>query len=148
MSNDQLRRLIGIIRVEGAEIEELVKPVFGFSRYPLGMSNNLSNPNIIALATKRDDLSDLCNSLVAARSIVQALIPSVKYKGSCDEIDLNGNRFGMQELTMQVNPPQTTSQSQYTVVTNNGYLLTFTLTYFDRETKMALGDVIKSFEFF
>ena len=148
MSNDQLRRLIGTVRIEGTEIEELVKPVFGYSEYPLGMSSNLSNPNIIVLATKREDQSGVCDSLVAARSIVQALIPSAKYKGNCREIDLNGNRFGTQELTLQVNAPQTTYQTQYTVVTNNDYLLTFTLTYFDKGTKMALSDVMKSFEFF
>jgi hypothetical protein len=148
ISKDQVSRLIGSVRLGASTAEELLKPVFGFSQYPLGMSKNKPNANIIALATKRDDQSDLCSSLVAARPIVKILIPSANYKGECREVDLNGNTFGMQELTMLINTPQTTYQSQYTVVTNNDYLITFTLTYFDTETKIALDNVIQSFEFF
>lgn len=141
ISDEELRPLI-----QRFAEAELVTTVFGFAQYALG--GKVNNPNIIALAAKRTNETNPCDPLIASREIVPQIIKTAYFNGECRQVILNGQTFGMQELEITSISSIATRQTQYSLFTDDGYILTFTLTYFNNDQKKILQGVMESLTFF
>jgi hypothetical protein len=163
MSNAEMKSLLGDFAIptvlenynnmtqnSTSKIVESLIPMFGFFQYELNSLKSNKNPNIFALAVKipvGPDNPTACEYLMASRAMLQGPIITTEYLDVCREITLNGQLFAMQQLTLKLRNIRPTEQTQYSLVTENGYFLTFTLTYFDHDSKLQVDAIMDTIKF-
>jgi hypothetical protein len=121
-------------------------PLFGFFKYPPGTLNGKLNPNILAIAENlksHPEVKTACDYLILSRE----LIKSVNFTSECHETDFNGEMFATQSFTLKIPGVPIVKQTHYAKMSKKGYILFFSLTYFNRASKNKLENVMRSLKF-
>jgi hypothetical protein len=125
-------------------------PLFGFMEYPIGTQNGKFNPNIIALATNmtgETTIENDCDIFIQSNKLIQGPQMTILSNSDCREVDVNGKKFAMQELTLNMFNLSIIKQIQYVRSTSNGYSFTFTLAYNNDDNKKQLQDIMHTLKF-
>lgn len=124
--------------------DHLIIPVFGFTQHSIGSP---LNPNIVALAVKKDFERDLCTPIGELRNATTLLHPSMKQIGECREVTINKMNFTRREFSTMIDSSTTLHQILYNYHQNDESLISFTLTYFNTKEQEILDRVMQSLSF-
>jgi hypothetical protein len=122
-------------------------PLFAFSKYTLGATNSGLNPNIMGMAENIQTYSNIktaCDYLNLGREPHKSVYPTLTFLDKCHEVAINGKMFATQSFTMKVMGIILVTQTHYAKLAKKDYILKFSLTYFDRASKIQLDKVMKS----
>jgi hypothetical protein len=125
-------------------------PLFGFFKYPPDITNARLNPNIVAVAENIQENSNIktaCDYLNLVREPLKNSLHKVTFLNECHEVDINGKMFATQSFTMKLMGILSIKQTHYAKMAKNDYVLFFSLTYFDRVSKIKLDNVMHSLKF-
>lgn len=129
---------------------QLITPLFGYMKYPLGIQNGKFNPSIIGLLmniTGQMNFDKDCNLFIYVDQLFIGKPMLILSKSICYEVNINENRFVMQELTLNIVNTFIIKQTQYINRINNNYVLLFTLTYINEQDKIQLENIMRTLTF-
>jgi len=125
-------------------------PLFGFSKYSYNIMNRKPNPNILAISENiqaHSSIKTACDYLNVAREPLKNSLHKVTFLNECHEVDINGKMFATQSFTMKIMGVPLVKQTHYAKMAKNDYILLFSLTYFNRVSKIELDNVMHSLKF-
>jgi hypothetical protein len=109
------------------------------------------NPNIIAIAENmkaHPNIKTACDYLNAVRELLKKhLLIKFNFLDECHEIAMNGQIFATQTNTLKIMNLPLVKQTEYAKMAKNGYILFFSLTYFNRMSKNNLDNVMRNLKF-
>lgn len=120
-------------------------------QYPFGTINGKLNPSIIGIVmnfTQQSNIGSDCNIFIYSDQLLAGKPVSLLSKNVCQQVDVNGNKFVMQDMTLDVFGPFLVKQTQYAKRINNDYFLLVTLTYFNEQNKRELDNIMRTLTFF
>jgi len=125
---------------------EKMLPLFGFFQYPPGTLNGKLNPNILAIAENlkaHPGVKTACDYVNLSRE----LLKNVNFTRECHEIDFNREMFATQSFSLKMPGAPLVTQTHYAKMSKKGYIIFFSLTYFNRASKNKLENVMRSLKF-
>jgi hypothetical protein len=129
---------------------ESMQPLFFFSQFPLYTGNGKSNPSIMAIVeniTVYPGVKTGCDYLNITKLLYKKLSINAKFIGKCREVDVNAQKFQTQTIHMNIPGVSIIKQTVYVKLMKQGYILSNILTYFDRNTKTKLENVMNTLKF-
>ncbi|UJR07441.1 hypothetical protein I4U23_011727 [Adineta vaga] len=127
-----------------------INPLFCFSKYPINQLNGQLNPNILAISENLNvyrNIQQPCDYFNITQDILQTLSLNIKLIGKCKEVKINEETFSTQNVQTRLPGVPLIKQTLYVKIVENNQLLLFTLSYFNRNSRMQLENIIKTFKF-
>ena len=129
--------------------KQTIIPLFGFSQYPLNVTNGKLNANINGLVvtqTETENLENICEYFRLADKLLKGSPISIKSADECRIVDINGQNMTRTERVVTVLDTITLNQIQYGILRNGNFLI-FTTTHFDDETERDVNKIMESLRF-
>ena len=131
--------------------KQTLTPLFCFMEYRFGTQDDKFNPNIIAIAmniTGEAMIENNCDAYTDSNKLIQGTQQiSIVSNSDCREVEINGKKFAMHEMTLNVLNSTIINQIQYVRSTSNGYFFTFTLTSDNDDSKNQLENIMDTLQF-
>ena len=112
--------------------------------------NGRPNPNIVGVAENiqaNSSIKTACGYLNLIREQLKQSLHTVTFLKECHEVDINGKMYATQSMTMKLMGVFLIKQTHYARIERKDYVLFFSLSYFNRVSKIKLDQVMQSLKF-
>lgn len=124
-------------------------PLFQFVKYPMNDKKVKYDPNILGTVfsiTNLEEIKDECDIFVGINVGMEESGWKIPSQSDCRKIHINGKTFTLQNRTLISDKIPTIKQTYYIKINNNGYLLSFLLSYIDESDNIELENIIHTLQ--
>ncbi|CAF1176825.1 unnamed protein product [Adineta ricciae] len=129
---------------------ENITPLFGFSKYPLNATNGQLNPNILSMTENLNayrNVKNPCDYFDVNQEILKTLAMGMKFIGTCQNVNINGENFKTHSIQTKIPNFPLIKQTFYAKIVKDNQLFLVLLTYFNRNSKTHLENIMKTLKF-